>query len=161
MFRAEVLETMMYGCITWSPRACHYKRAHRNLLTHCIGWRKNDRADDPISYHLGTLIIKTGSESIKATLRRRRILFVEFVARRKDTRLPKRGVRRIGGRRGLRGRPGKRVDGVFPGKAQSIRHQRRSVVEDCSPGREGMTQDGGTRGGTFHGETDRRRESQG
>ena len=24
MLRAEVLETMLYGCVTWSPRACHY-----------------------------------------------------------------------------------------------------------------------------------------
>ena len=23
MLRAEVLETMLYGCVTWSPRACH------------------------------------------------------------------------------------------------------------------------------------------
>ena len=22
--RAELLETMLYGCVTWSPRACHY-----------------------------------------------------------------------------------------------------------------------------------------
>ena len=31
MLRAEVLETMLYGCVTWSPRACHYDtlcRAH-------------------------------------------------------------------------------------------------------------------------------------
>ena len=41
----------------------------------------------PISY-LGTLI-KTGSESIEATLRRSRILFAGFVARMEDTRLPK------------------------------------------------------------------------
>ena len=41
-----------------------------------------------ISY-LDTLV-KTGSESIDATLRRRRrILFAGFVARMKDTRLPK------------------------------------------------------------------------
>ena len=32
---------------------------------------------------------------------------------------------------------------------------------DCSPGRGRMTQDGGTRGGTFHGDTDRCREIQG
>ena len=25
MLRAEVLETMLYGCVTWSPRACHYE----------------------------------------------------------------------------------------------------------------------------------------
>ena len=90
MLRAEVLETMLYGCVTWSPRACHYdtlRRAHHRFLTRCIGWRKHNRADRPISY-LDTLL-KTGSESIEATLRRRRILFAGFVARMEDTRLPK------------------------------------------------------------------------
>ena len=72
-----------------------------------------------------------------------------------------RDVRRIGGERGLYGGPGKRVDGVFSGQSQSFRHQRRPVVDDCSPGRGGMTQNGGTRGGTFHDEMDRCRESQG
>ena len=82
ILRAEVLETMLYGCVTWSPRACHYnalRRAHHSFLTHCIGWRKNDRADLPIFY-LDTLI-KTGSESIEATLRRKRILFSGFLVR--------------------------------------------------------------------------------
>ena len=40
MLRAEVLETMLYGCFTWSPRACHYdtlRRAHDRFLTRCIG----------------------------------------------------------------------------------------------------------------------------
>ena len=90
MLRAEVLETILYGCVTWSPRACHYntlRRAHHRFLTRCIGWRKHNRADNPISY-LDTLL-KTGSESIEATLRRRRILFAGFVARMEDTRLPK------------------------------------------------------------------------
>ena len=97
-----------------------------------------------------------------------------------DTRLPKcvmfgelaggagcvtaevRDVRRIGRGRGLREGPGKRVDGVFPGRPQSLRHQRQPV-DDCSPGRGGIAQqDGRTRGGTFHGgEMDRCRESQG
>ena len=81
---------MLYGCVTWSPRACHYdtlRRAHHSSLTRCISWRKNDSADYPISY-LDTLI-KTGSESIESTLRRRRILFAGFVARMEDMRLPK------------------------------------------------------------------------
>ena len=47
-----------------------------------------------------------------------------------------REVRRIGGGRGLCGRPGKRVDGVFLGRPQSFRHQRRPV-DDCSPQYEG------------------------
>ena len=91
MLRAEVLETMLYGFVTRSPRACHYdtlRRAHHRFLTRCIGWRKHNRADHP-NFHLDTLV-KTGSESIEATLRRRRILFAGFVARMEDdTRLPK------------------------------------------------------------------------
>ena len=90
MLKAEVLETMLYGCVTWGPRACHYdtlRRAHHRFLTRCTGWRKKNRADHPISY-LDTLI-KTGSESIEATLRRRRILYAGFVTRMEDTRLPK------------------------------------------------------------------------
>ena len=38
---------------------------------------------------LDTLIMKTGSESIEATSRRRRILFAGLVARMGNTRLPK------------------------------------------------------------------------
>ena len=90
MLRAEVLETVLYGCATWNPRACHYdtlRRAHHRFLTRCIDWRKHNRADHPISY-LDTLI-KTRRESTEATLRRRRILFARFVARMENTRLPK------------------------------------------------------------------------
>ena len=45
-------------------------------------------------------------------------------------------------------------------RRQSFRYQRRPV-DDCSPGRGGMTQDGGKRGGAFRGDMDRCRESQG
>ena len=82
MLRAEELETMLYDCVTWSPRACHHntlRQAHHRFLTRCIGWRKHNRADHPIPY-LDTLI-KTGSESTEATLHRRRIFFTGFVAR--------------------------------------------------------------------------------
>ena len=51
------------------------------------------------------------------------------------------------------------MGGVFPGRPQSFRHQRRPV-NDCSPGRGGIAQDEGTRGRTFRGEMDRCRESQ-
>ena len=64
MLRAEVLETMLYGCVTWSPRACHYdtlRRAHHRFLARRTRWRKRKRADHSISY-LDTLI-NTGSES--------------------------------------------------------------------------------------------------
>ena len=67
-----------------------------------------------------------------------------------------RDVRRNGGECGLRGGPRKRVDGVFPGP-QSFRHQHRPV-DDCSPGRGGMAQNGRTRGRIFNGKMGRYRE---
>ena len=90
MLRAEVLETVLYGCVTWSPCTCHYdtlRRAHHSFLTHCIVWRENNRTDHPISF-LYTLL-KTVSERIEAIMRIRRILFARFMARMEDTRLPK------------------------------------------------------------------------
>ena len=41
MLRAEILETMLYSCVTWSQRVCHYdtlRRSHHRFLTRCIGW---------------------------------------------------------------------------------------------------------------------------
>ena len=32
MLRAEVLEPMLYGCVTWSPRACHYDTLRRATI---------------------------------------------------------------------------------------------------------------------------------
>ena len=133
MLRAETLETMLYACVTWGPRACHYdtlRRAHNSFLTCCIGWKKNNRADHPISYL--DKLIKTVSESIEVTLRRRRILFAGFLARMEDTRLPKCVMfGELAGGAGCMGGEGKIVDGVFPGRLQSFRHQRRPV-DDCS-----------------------------
>ena len=94
--------------------------------------------------------MKIGSDIIEATLRRRRILFAGLVARMGDTRLPKCLMfgELVGGAGCLEGQE-KECMGVFPGRPQSFRHQRRPV-DNCRPGRGGMAQDGGTRGGTFH-----------
>ena len=70
--RAEVLETMLYDSVTWSPRVCHndtLRRVHHSFMTRYIGWRNNNRTDHPISY-LDTLM-ETGNESIEAIMRRR------------------------------------------------------------------------------------------
>ena len=53
-----------------------------------------------------------------------------------------------------------RVAGVFPERPQRFRYQRRPV-DDCSSGRGGMALDDGKGSGTFHGEMDRCRQSQG
>ena len=42
MLKAEVLKTVPYGCVTWSPRACHYdtlRRAHHKRLAALVGER--------------------------------------------------------------------------------------------------------------------------
>ena len=155
MLRAEVLETMLFGCVTWSPRACHYdmlRRVHHSFPTRCIGWRKNNRADQPISYP--DKLIKTGSESIEATLRRRRILFVGFVARIEDTGLPKCVMfGELVGSAGYLGGQGKEWMSCFLDDFRAfgiIADQWTTAAHD-----EGMAQDGGTRGGTFHSEMDR------
>ena len=39
--KAEGFKTIVYGCFTWSPRACHYntlRRAYDSFLTSCIVW---------------------------------------------------------------------------------------------------------------------------
>ena len=108
---------MLYGCVTWSPRAYHYdtlRGAHRSFLTRRICWRKNNLTDHPIFY-LDTLI-KTGSETIEGFIRRRWILFTGFVGAdgRYET-ADVRDVGRTGGGRGLYGRAGRRVSEVSPG----------------------------------------------
>ena len=47
ILRAEILETILYDCVTWSPHACHYntlRRAHHSFLTCCNGLRNKHRA---------------------------------------------------------------------------------------------------------------------
>ena len=112
-------------------------------FTYC--WRKKNRIDHSISY-LDTLM-KTLSESIVVIMRRRWILFNGFVPRMEHTRLSKCGmIGEIVGGRGLCEGTGKIVGGVGPGRLpRSLRYQRRPM-DDRSPGQEGMTQDGGTRG---------------
>ena len=121
MLRAEVLET--YGGVTWSPRASRYdtlRRAHHRFLTRCIGWRKHNRADHPISY-LETLI-KTGKGEHRGDYTQEADLVRGICDAHGAYETAKvRDVRRIDGGCGLCGWREKRVDGVFPGRPQSFR----------------------------------------
>ena len=91
MLKAEVIETLLYGCVTWSPNKPDYDRlrqVHHSMLLRCLGCRKQKREDHTLSY--ANALAKTNSESIEATVRRRRILFAGFVARMREERLPQR-----------------------------------------------------------------------
>ena len=46
MLKAEVMGTMLYGCVTWSPTVTHLailRTAHHRLLLRCIGWKRKRR----------------------------------------------------------------------------------------------------------------------
>ncbi|CAB1109952.1 unnamed protein product [Ectocarpus sp. CCAP 1310/34] len=50
LLQAEVVETLLYGCASWSLTAEHYTKlngTHRQFLTRCIGWSKRKRSDRP------------------------------------------------------------------------------------------------------------------
>ena len=89
LLNAEVVETLLYGCMTWSPNKPDYdrlRRVHHFMLLRCLGWRKRKRDDHTLSY--ADALAKTASESIEAIVRKRRILFAGFVARMGEERLP-------------------------------------------------------------------------
>ena len=91
LLQAEVVETLLYGCVTWNLKPMHYTKlraAHHLFLLRCIGWRKREKTDRPLSY--AEALLRTGcDESIEATVRKRRLCFAGFVMRMGDDRLPK------------------------------------------------------------------------
>ena len=91
LLKAEVVETLLSGCMTWSPNKPGYDRlrqAHHSMLLRCLGWRKRKRDDHTLSY--ADALAKTASDSIDAMVRKRRIFFAGFVARMGGKRLPQR-----------------------------------------------------------------------
>ena len=76
MLNAEEMETLLYGCVTWSPSKADYDRLRKvhhqmyhQVLLRCLGWRKRKREDHILSY---VNVLRTDSESAKTTVRRRR-----------------------------------------------------------------------------------------
>ena len=70
--KAEVLETLLYGCVTWSPSEADYDRlrkVHHQMLFRCLGWRKRKREDHILSY--ANALLRTDSESVETTARKR------------------------------------------------------------------------------------------
>ena len=57
------------------------------MLLRCLGWRKRKREGHIWSY--ANALLRTDSESVETTVRRRRVLFTGFVARMREERLPR------------------------------------------------------------------------
>ena len=50
MLKAEVLETLLYGCSTWSPSKADYDRfgkVHHQILLRCLAWLAETKARRP------------------------------------------------------------------------------------------------------------------
>ena len=48
LLKAEVVETLLYGCMAWSPNKPDYdrlRRVYHSMLLRCLGWRKRKRDD--------------------------------------------------------------------------------------------------------------------
>ena len=91
MLRAEVIGTLLYGCVTWSPSKTDLGRLreiHHKMVLRCIGWSKQKREDHILSH--ASALLRTNSKSVETTVRRRRLLFAGFVTRMGEERPLKR-----------------------------------------------------------------------
>lgn len=58
MLKAEETETLLYGCVRWSPSKAEcdrLRKAHHRMLMRYLGWRKRKR-DDHILCHVNALL---------------------------------------------------------------------------------------------------------
>ena len=88
MLKAEVIETLLYGCVTWTPGQEHFpqlRTAHHNLLLRITGFQRRQRTDHFMSY--AKALKKAQCESVETTIRKRRLLFAAAVQRTTNERL--------------------------------------------------------------------------
>jgi len=92
MLKAEVIETLLYGCVTWTLNADHFAKlrsAHHEVLLRVIGFQRRLRTDHTTLSYAKALRI-TRCESIETTIRKRRLFFAGAVVRQHEGRLPSR-----------------------------------------------------------------------
>ena len=91
LFKAEVMEAMLYGCATWTMRSQDFsslRSAHHKLLLSIIGFRRKDRTEDKsLSYR--KVLERTGSKRIETTIRKRQLGFSGVLVRQGESRLSK------------------------------------------------------------------------
>ena len=120
LLKAEVMEALLYGCMTWAPRNVHYRKlrtTHHTLPLRVIGYHRVHGTYRKMSY--AKALKKTGSQSVEATIRQRRLLFAGVLTRQGDKRLPKRLLftERLEG-------------GEDPGPGQPAQHWQKSLRDD-------------------------------
>ena len=111
----EVLEVMLYGCVTWTLSPGDFdklREAHRGMLLRCLNAYTSTRAAP--DYHMLSyleVLLRTDCECIEATVMKRILHYAGRVARMHDDRLPNIVMRgeMVGGKR-KRGQPAKRLE---------------------------------------------------
>ena len=96
MLKPEILETLLYGCVTWSPSkadSCRLRKTHHQMLLLYLSWRKR-RHENHILFYANALL-STDSESVETTICRRRILFAGFVIHLREERPLRRAMRGV------------------------------------------------------------------
>ena len=91
MLTVEVMETLLYGCITWTLRKEHFvelRMAHHRFLLRIVGFQRRQRTDHLMSY--ANALKKAQCESVETTVRKRRLLFAGAVQRTHNERLTRR-----------------------------------------------------------------------
>ena len=91
LLRTEAMEALLYGCTARAPRRDHYRllrRTHHRLLLRVIGYRRKRGNDRQLLY--AQALKKTECQSVEATIRLRRLIFVGAMDRQPAGCLPKR-----------------------------------------------------------------------
>ena len=82
MLRAGVIETLLYGCVTWILRAEHFAKlrpAHHQVLMQVIGFQRR-LCTDQATFSYAKALKMTRCESVETTIRKRRLFFAGGVA---------------------------------------------------------------------------------
>ena len=91
MAKAEAIEALLYGSVTWTLRQDDYNQlrtTHHRILLRILGEARSVRADHRTRSYASALQ-RTACESIERTIRKRRLLFAGALTRMSVERLPK------------------------------------------------------------------------
>ena len=86
MLKAEVIETLLYGCVTWTLSAKHLPKlrtAHHQVPLRVIGYQRRQLTGHTTLSYVKALK-KTRCESIESTTRKRWLFCAGAVARQSE-----------------------------------------------------------------------------
>ena len=91
MLKAEVIETLLYGCVTWTLGKEHFaelRAPHYSFFLRIIGFQGRQRTDHLMSY--AEALKKAQCESVERSIRKRRLLLSGAVQRTHNEQLTRR-----------------------------------------------------------------------